>query len=126
MRKIIQKIDFFALEVVKTTSWWIFWRKSKNQKSRFFENFFQDFSKIHVTSAWKNFFFSFLENIMSQISYALWFIKKYLKLATVCSKEVAWQKQLILPTFRANQIFLTDKKRPQSYFFSVFFTPQKL
>jgi len=30
-------------------------------------------------------------------------------LATVCSKEVAWQKQLILPTFRANQIFLTDK-----------------
>jgi len=77
MRKIIQKNDFFGLEVVKTTSWWIFWRKSKNQNFRFFEKFFQVFSKIYVTSAWKKNFFQKIESLTSQLSYALSSAKKY-------------------------------------------------
>ena len=45
MRKIIQKIHFSRLEVGRTTSRWIFWRKSKNQNFAFLKkkkNIFQE------------------------------------------------------------------------------------
>jgi len=77
MRKIIQKIDFWGVEVVKTTSRWFFWPKSIFQNFRFFENFFQTFSKIYVTSAWKKIFFQKIKSRDSQLSYALSSAKKY-------------------------------------------------
>ena len=40
MLKIIQKSHFLYLEVGKTTSGWIFWRKSKNQNFAFLKKTF--------------------------------------------------------------------------------------
>ena len=57
MRKIIQKIDFFWLEVVKTTSRWLFWPKSKNQKNRFFNLRDTFFSRAVLQALEKKFFF---------------------------------------------------------------------
>jgi hypothetical protein len=56
MLKIIQKIHFLYLEVGKTTSRWIFWRKSKNQNFAFLKKKFEYFSRTPVQALEKYFF----------------------------------------------------------------------
>ena len=60
MRKIVQKIHFLALEVVKTTSRCFFGQKLVFQKNRIFYLWEINFSRFHISSAWKTFF---LENL---------------------------------------------------------------
>ena len=57
MLKIIQKSHFLYLEVGKTTSGWIFWRKSKNQNFAFLKKKFKYFSRTPVQALEKTFFF---------------------------------------------------------------------
>ena len=61
MRKIIQKIDFFWLEVVKTTSRWIFWPKPIFQKNRVFNLWDTFFSRAVLQAVEKLFFFEKLK-----------------------------------------------------------------
>ena len=56
MLKIIQKRRFLYLEVGKTTSGWIFWRKSKNQNFAFLKKKFKYFSRTPVQALEKTFF----------------------------------------------------------------------
>ena len=87
MCQIVQKIHFFGLEVVKTTFRWIFWQKSKIQKTHLKNFKFRFFSRAYLQALEKNFFKNF-ENSISQLSYALSSTKKYLKLAFLSQKEV--------------------------------------
>ena len=59
MRQIVQKIHFFALEVVKTTSRWIFWRKKKFQKTQVKNFKFRFFSSSNLQALEKIFFLKF-------------------------------------------------------------------
>ena len=88
LRQIVQKIHFLALEVVKTTFRWIFWRKSKNQKIHIFHLREIIFSRFRIASAWKKFFFQKIESSISQLSYALSSVKKYWKLAFLRQKQI--------------------------------------
>ena len=80
MCRIIQKIHFFALEVVKTTSRCFFLAKIDCWKKSIFLFVGHLFFKLCFASAWKNCFFQNLKNSISQLSYALSSVKKYLKL----------------------------------------------
>ena len=61
MLKIIQKNHFLYLEVGKTTSGWIFWRKSKNQNFVFLKKKIKHFSRTPVQALEKTFFFKFVK-----------------------------------------------------------------
>ena len=106
MRKMFQKIHFWALKVAKTTSRWIFWQKSKTQNFGIFDFFknklfsravLQALEKIFVFQIWKIEYLSFHTHFQV--------LKKILKLANLCLKEVWCQKQLFLAQFRAKWTF---------------------
>ena len=61
MLKIIKKFYFLYLEVCKTMSRWIFWRKSGNQNFAFLKKKFKYFSRTPV-QALENFFFKFVKS----------------------------------------------------------------
>ena len=58
--KIIQRIHFLALEVGKTSFWWIFWGY-KETKILKFQIWPKSFFKHSLTSACKNIFFTFIK-----------------------------------------------------------------
>ena len=81
MRKITQKNHFLALKVEKTTSRRFFGQKSVFPKNDVFYFWIINFSRKILQALEKTFFSQNLKSSISQLSYALSTVKKYLKLA---------------------------------------------
>ena len=84
MLKIIQKIHFSHLEVGKTTSRWIFWRKLKNQNLGFLRKKIQYFSRTSVEAP--DFVF-----LISKVGVVSFFSRlKIFKLSSLSSFKDMW------------------------------------
>ena len=88
MHKIIQKIDFFALEVVKTTSRLLFFGQNWFFKKIDFLKIFSSLIKNSICKHLQNILFDKnFESRNSQLSYALSSVTKYFKMALLSSKD---------------------------------------